>query len=382
MDVHQKTTSLCLMDNSGRIEKEWTIPTTRKMLDQLHRELPKLCGDARVILGLEASTAGKMVFQHLRKLGRETYMAHPAKLRAIITSETKTDRNDAWEIADLLRCNRFPQSYVPSEEMEQVRTLLRVRGEVVEKLKRAKNQVHALLVKNDQYERASHFNDIFGAQALRYLEKVGFADPVDQVQLRILLEEAELYRRQEEEFNVELSKLGLKTPQVELFQSVPGIDYRLALTIVGEVGDIHRFPNRKKFAAYCGVVPKNRDSGGRVAEHAKKRHGNPRLTWAFTTAVKAAQRGRSRFATLYRTLVHRLGPAKATMAVAHRIAFVVYGMWKSGKPYHESDEQEGSYAAKKRALVRRAKKEVKVPTLSDVVGKLLSPPTPGGATNS
>ena len=69
------------------------------------------------------------------------------------------------------------------------------------------------------------------------------------------------------------------------------------------------------------------------------------------------------------------------MAVAHRIAFVVYGMWKSGMPYHESDEQENSYAAKRGALARRANKEVKAPTLGDVVGKFLSPQTPGRVTD-
>ncbi|EQD74834.1 Transposase, IS116/IS110/IS902, partial [mine drainage metagenome] len=70
-------------------------------------------------------------------------------------------------------------------------------------------------------------------------------------------------------------------------QSVPGIDYVLALTILAEVGDVQRFSNRKKFAAYCGLVPKNRDSGEKVGVHAKLRHGNPRLKWAFSVAVQA-----------------------------------------------------------------------------------------------
>lgn len=380
LDVHQKTTRVCLMDGQGKTVKEWTISTSRKTLDQLHRDLPGLCGSARVIVGLEASTAGKMVFQHLRKLGREVYMAHPKKLRAITESDTKTDRNDAWEIADTLRVNKFPRAYVPTEEMEKVRTLLRLRGDVVEKLKIVKNQVRALLVKNDRYEQASRYDDIFGVQALRYLEKEELPDPQDRLQLRILLEEGELYLRQEEELNVELSKIGVDTPAVKLLQSVPGIDYRLALTMAGEVGDIHRFPNRKKFAAYCGLVPKNKDSGDKVAVHAKHRHGNPRLTWAFTTAVKCVQRGHSRFAELYKIMTRKLGPAKATMAVAHRIAFVVYAIWKSGTPYHESERQEDSYTAKRNALARRSKKVLKRPSVSETVGKMISVPVPGGGT--
>lgn len=49
--------------------------------------------------------------------------------------------------------------------------------------------------------------------------------------------------------------------EVRLLQGVPGLDYTLALTIVAEAGEIRRFRNRKKFAAYCGLVPKNRASG-------------------------------------------------------------------------------------------------------------------------
>ena len=60
-----------------------------------------------------------------------------------------------------------------------------------------------------------------------------------------------------------------------LLQSVPGIDYVLALTILAEVGEVKRFPNRKKFAAYAGLVPKNRDSGEKVGVHPKLRHGSP-----------------------------------------------------------------------------------------------------------
>jgi transposase len=60
----------------------------------------------------------------------------------------------------------------------------------------------------------------------------------------------------------------------------------LALTILAEVGDVKRFPNRKKFATYCGVIPKNRDNGGHVAMHASVRHGNPRLKWALDIAVQ------------------------------------------------------------------------------------------------
>lgn len=84
-------------------------------------------------LGLEASTAGKACFQHLRTLGCDVRMAHPKKLKAL-RGDTKTDENDALMLATVLRLGTFPEAYVPPPEIESLRTLVQLRGEVVEKL--------------------------------------------------------------------------------------------------------------------------------------------------------------------------------------------------------------------------------------------------------
>ena len=115
LDVHQKTCDVALVAPEGKVARRWHIKTCPQMFDQFARELRALCGPAPVDLGLEASTAGKAVFQHLRKLGLSVHMGHPRKLEAILSSETKTDRNDAEELARLLQGRHFPEAYVPSE---------------------------------------------------------------------------------------------------------------------------------------------------------------------------------------------------------------------------------------------------------------------------
>lgn len=148
MDVHQRTTSLCLMDGRGAVVREWKIRTAPKELDEPQGDLARQCGEAPVALGLEASTAGSAVFRHLRRLGRSVVMAHPKALRVVTTSETKTDKNDARTLAHLLRLNFFPRAYVPEESIDRLRTLVRLGEEQVDKLRRAKNQVRSLLVKH------------------------------------------------------------------------------------------------------------------------------------------------------------------------------------------------------------------------------------------
>ena len=379
LDVHQKTCDIALVDPEGVVARRWHLKTCPQALDLFARELRKECGARRAALGLEASTAGKAVFLHLRKLGLEMHMAHPRKLESIRSSESKTDRNDAEELARLLQSRHFPEAYVPTEEMDQLRTWVRVRAEQVEKLQRVKIQVRSLLVKHHLQHEASKYSDIFGVQSLHWLKRVELPSPADRRQLEILLEEGAMLGQQVDRLTKDLAREAVARKEVELLQSIPGIDYVLALTILAEVGDVHRFPNRKKFAAYCGVVPRNRDSGGRVAAHAPVRHGNPQLKWALDIAVQAHARRirKGRLFTMFEALKARVGVPKALTAVAHRLAFVIYGIWKSGKAYDEGNPD--SFDRKRERLKEKAQAKIEQPTRSTSVGKLLSRPGLSGA---
>jgi transposase len=369
IDVHQGKCVWCLVDSTGAVIGEGTVRTDLAGLDLMAREWRRL-GVHEVRVGLEASTAGKAVARHLRDGGWDVWMAHPRALKAITTSETKTDRNDARVLAHLVRLDYFPRAYLPSEEVERLRDLVRMREEQVEKFRRTKQQLRSLLVGHHLNHEAAKYDDLFGVQALRWLKSVEFAEPIEQQRVALLLEEGALYQRQVEVLTDELARVGVDQEMVRILQSVPGIDYVLALTILAEVGDVKRFPNRKKFAAYCGLVPKNRDSGEKVGVHAKLRHGSPRLKWAFSVAVQALLKTkRGRFVVMFRRLEKRLGRPKALMAVAHRLAFTVYGLWKTGHLYEEGSPS--LYERKRGQLARRAIKHSTLPSRGELLDKLI-----------
>jgi transposase len=167
--------------------------------------------------------------------------------------------------------------------------------------------------------------------------------------------------------------------EVRLLQGVPGLDYTLALTIVAEAGETRRFRNRKKFAAYCGLVPKNRASGEKDPQHTKRRHGNPQLTYAFEMAVQAIRKmGRGRFFVLLKALEKRVGVPKAITAVAHRLSFTVFALWKKGALYEETEAK--FYSAKRRRLAKRAAEPVKAPSLARAADNLIGQLNHTGAT--
>ena len=104
--------------------------------------------------------------------------------------------------------------------------------------------------------------------------------------------------------------------------------------------------------------------------HTRLRHGSLRLKCAFGIAVQALlTTKRGRFVVEFRRLEKRIGRPKALMAVAHRMAFTVYGIWKTGQLYEEGSPQ--LYERKRRKLALRARKRTALPSKDELLDKLI-----------
>lgn len=72
--------------------------------------------------------------------------------------------------------------------------------------------------------------------------------------------------------------------------SIPGIGKILALTIMFEVGDIHRFPKVGNYSSYCRCVKSERLSNGKKKGENNRKNGNRYLAWAYVEAANFAKR--------------------------------------------------------------------------------------------
>jgi len=120
-----------------------------------------------------------------------------------------------------------------------------------------------------------------------------------------------------------------KTDDVQTFarlQSVPGIGQILALVILYEIHDIHRFPRVQDFVSYCRLVKCAKESNGKRLGTSGKKSGNVHLRWAFAEAavlfIRQSQPGKEYFAKLE----HKHGKAKALTVLAHKLGRAVYYM--------------------------------------------------------
>jgi transposase len=131
--------------------------------------------------------------------------------------------------------------------------------------------------------------------------------------------------------------------------AIEGIDQTTALVLLGEVGpDLGRFPTAKKFCAWLGLCPQPRESG-RTRRPGRVRPGINRAAQALRLAARGLHRSHSALGAFYRRMRSRLGAPKAIVAVAHKLARLVYALLTRGEAYvgQALEDYERSYATRR-----------------------------------
>ena len=120
---------------------------------------------------------------------------------------------------------------------------------------------------------------------------------------------------------------------VHLLCSIPGVGKTLALVILYEIHDIHRFPTVGNFISYARLVKCTHESGGKRKTGPNNKIGNVHLKWAFSEAACLFLRKNERAKLYHRRLVSKYGKAKALSIIAQKLGRTVYTMLKRRTPY-------------------------------------------------
>jgi hypothetical protein len=128
------------------------------------------------------------------------------------------------------------------------------------------------------------------------------------------------------ELSIEIERvIAPFSEEVELLDTIPGVDRRTAEVLIAEIGaDMSQFPTHRHLASWAGICPGNDESAGK-RRSGKTRKGSKWLRSALTEAAHAAARSRRTYlGAQYARLKGRRGPKKAAVAVGHSILVIVY----------------------------------------------------------
>lgn len=340
LDVHTKSIAICVLDATGAAVRRDTIESRRAAWNRWLDRLPE---DVIAKFALEALAPSRWVLLELLDRELEATLVHPYGVKLIVQSRKKSDRIDAFQLADLLRLGRLPAAYVATPEERELRELVRHRADLQAQLVRAKNRVHAMLQERDEHFEGS---DLFGKKGRAWLARRPL-EGAAKLRVEHLLASIDLHSAQITTVEDALAKHVMDDPFVELLRTIPGVGPLLSATIRAEAGDIRRFERPEQFAAYVGLVPATWESGGSRTSGGITKQGNRLLRYAFVLAALQTCRWSAEWKSRYGKLRRRVKKHKARVAMARRLAVAVWYMARSGEAfrYRERPPKEATKAA-------------------------------------
>jgi transposase len=324
-DVHKRTAVFTILLEDGTLFASYTVPVTREALTAFAKQ--QLKKEDR--LAMEATTNTWAVAGVLRPFVQQVVISNPLKVRAIAEAKIKTDKVDSRVLGELLRCDYLPVVWQPDAETQRLRRLTHRRAALVSDRTRLKNRLHSIL--HHTLVPLPEF-DLFSKRGIVWLRELPLAEEEAQARdsdLRLLeqteLEIAELEQR--------LVREAWQDEKVRLVMSIPGIDYTVAQTCLAAIGDIARFPNAKKLAAYLGLNPSTRQSGPHCYHGPITKQGNAHARWLLVQAAQHLGQYRGPLGQTMRRIIQRKNRSVAVVACARKLAVLLWHVLTSAEPF-------------------------------------------------
>jgi transposase len=374
LDVHKDTVVACVrIVADGKTKRECrTFAATTEQLVELRAWLE----DYRCThVAMEATGVYWMpVFRILGEGDFELIVANAAHIKNV--PGRKTDMNDAMWIADLLACGLIKASFVPNEEVQELRALTRTRKQLVREQTRHVQRIEKTLAEAN-IKLGSVISDIMGASGRRMIQAMidGVRQPRQLAELaskQIKATPKELYDalhgrltdhhrfllalhlKQWDGLDETIHKLDVEIAQriermeaktadktpfralIRLLTTIPGVSAVAAPAILSEIGpDMSRFPTAGHLVAWAGLCPGQNESAGK-RKPSRLRKGAP---WLKTMLVQCAWAAKRKKDSYYRAQFFRLqgrrGPQKAICAVAASILTAIFHILKDGTEHHD-----------------------------------------------
>jgi transposase len=399
LDVHKETVVACVRLMAGRkpTRECRTFTTTTQGLLEL---LGWLTASRVTHVAMEATGVyWTPVWKILSEGDFTLIVANAAHIKQV--PGRKTDINDATWIADLLACGLIKASFVPEEEIQELRSLMRTRKQLVREQTRHVQRLEKTL-EEANIKLGAVISDLMGVSGRRMIEAM-IAGERDPHRLATLAERTikaspkalfdalhgrlreqhcfllQLHLQQWDAIDVAIRQIDQRVvEQIERMDAeaatrqppfreliarlcaIPGVSFLSATAILAEIGrDMSRFPTAGHLIAWAGLCPGQNESAGK-RKSSRLRRGAPWLKTMLVQCAWAARRAKnSYYSAQFHRLRSRRGPQKAICAVAASILTAIYHMLKSGLPHRDLGadyfDRRSPQAKAKRLVIQLAK---------------------------
>ena len=340
IDLGDKTSRVCVIDQSGEIVREDSVGTSKKAMTQRFATMK------RCRIAVEVGTHSPWVSRLLKSFGHEVIVANPRQVKLITESSRKNDRLDAQTLARLARVD--PQLLRPiqhrSQEAQDDLRTIRVRAALVETRTRIVNTARGLAKTTGERLPACDTTQ------MREERLEGLA-PELQESLRPLIELVESLSEQIQKLDQKVEEIArTKYPETALLQQIYGVGTLIALTFVLTVEDKQRFLKSRDVGCYLGLRPKQSSSGESEPQLRITKEGDVYLRKLLVQGahrilfIGSPDTDLKRWGMRLCARGGKNAKKRAVVAVARKLAILLHRLWVTGEVYEPLRKQLGANA--------------------------------------
>ena len=319
LDVSDKTTHVCVVDDDGAILKRDVVASDP---DVLAKWLVKHC-DGLVRVVLETGPLSTFLYHGLteRSIPVECICARHAK-GVLATRVNKSDVHDAEGLAQLARTGWFKRVHMKASATHIDRAALRIRAQLITARVAMGNQLRGLLKLFGLRLGAAHTPGKRRERLIGLYQQRPDLEPL----FAPLVASMEVI---EEQLRASESRAA-EDPVCSRLMSVPGVGPITALTFTASIEDPHRFARSEDVGAYAGLAPRRSQSGERDVRGSISKAGDPMLRRSLYEAANIMLcRVQRPFALQQwgQKIAESKGNKRARIAVARKLAVLLHSLW-------------------------------------------------------
>lgn len=364
LDVHKDSVFMCIIDELG-FKKEHKFSTLTSDLLLLREAL--LDSGVRYV-AMESTSIYWIFIWRVLVDHFDIKLVNPLFIKQL--PGRKTDIRDAHWIALVLMKGLVCGSYVPSQAIQTLRQYERCYSRLNKKIVNCEQFIDMQLQRCNI--RFSNYISDIGSQSMRKVLKSiiagktssvellacahtrtknkhgiaiiqeslnGVFEQVDIDMIKLLVEELEMYEKQQEECLINMVRICNESygAPISLLVTIPGIKQQSAMTILAELGnDLSAFKTSSSLVGWAGLRPRNEESAGKIKSR-KTMHGNKFLRVILVQCAWAATRTKSsRLGIKYQELKKRMSPQKALVAIARKLLVIIWNVLTKKETYKAS----------------------------------------------
>lgn len=333
IDLGGRESQICVRSSDGVILKE-TRCRTRDLANFLRLRPP-----SRVVV--ETCAESFHVADAALALGHEVRVV-PATLVPALgvgSRKTKNDKRDSRILSEVSCRIDLPSVHIPSTQSRDRKTRLSMHDVLVGSRTMMVNAVRGWL-RTQVLRLPAGATETFPKRVRTLLEETTIPSAIDRV-----LATLDELNKQIAEDERELAREAKNDPTCRLLMTMPGVGPMTSLAFASTIDKVERFPDAHKLEAYLGLVPGEKSSSDHQQRLSITKAGPPRMRWLLIQAAWSARRvaKSSPMVTWSAEVEKRRGKRMAVVALARKMAGVLFAMWRDGTLF---DREQGGKAMK------------------------------------